>query len=142
MSQPSRSPSSASSFKKPPPPPPGSFTKEIPGPPPPYTVGNGVGAGSVIGKKPPPPPPLKSKPKSVPPKHYVVALYDFEAQAEGDLSFKAGDRIEVIEKTASSEDWWTGKLNGVQGVFPGKYLPPYFLYPTQSPPTGNYVQDT
>ena len=51
---------------------------------------------------------------------YVVALYDFDAQAEGDLDFKVGDRIEVVERTGSSEDWWTGKLNGKQGVFPGK----------------------
>jgi amphiphysin len=119
MPPPSRSPSSASSFKKPPPPPPGSFNKETSAPPPPYTVGNGVGTSSVIGKKPPPPPPLKPKPKIEPPKQYVIALYDFEAQADGDLSFRAGDRIEVVEKTASSEDWWTGKVNGVQGVFPG-----------------------
>jgi hypothetical protein len=46
-------------------------------------------------------------------------LYDFDAQADGDLSFKTGDRIEIVEKTASAEDWWTGKLNGQQGVFPG-----------------------
>ncbi|KAF9785895.1 BAR-domain-containing protein [Thelephora terrestris] len=122
MPPPSRSPSSTSSFKKPPPPPPGSFSKETPAPPPPYTVGNGVGTSSVIGKKPPPPPPLKPKPKTEPPKQYVVALYDFEAQADGDLSFRAGDRIEVVEKTASSEDWWTGKINGAQGVFPGNYV--------------------
>jgi len=122
MPPPSRSPSNASSFKKPPPPPPGSFNKETAAPPPPYTVGNGVAASSVIGKKPPPPPPLKPKPKTEPPKQYVVALYDFEAQADGDLSFRTGDRIEVMEKTASSEDWWTGKLNGVQGVFPGRWF--------------------
>ena len=122
MPPPSRSPSNASSFKKPPPPPPGSFNKETAAPPPPYTVGNGVASSSVVGKKPPPPPPVKPKPKIDPPKQYVVALYDFEAQADGDLSFRAGDRIEVIEKTASSEDWWTGKLNGVQGVFPGRWF--------------------
>ncbi|KAF9652064.1 BAR-domain-containing protein [Thelephora ganbajun] len=122
MPPPSRSPSNASSFKKPPPPPPGSFNKETSAPPPPYTVANGVGASSVAGKKPPPPPPLKLKSKIEPPKQYVVALYDFEAQADGDLSFKAGDRIEVVEKTASAEDWWTGKLNGIRGVFPGNYV--------------------
>ena len=54
---------------------------------------------------------------------YVVALYDFAAQAEGDLDFKAGDRIEVVERTDSAEDWWTGRLNGQQGVFPGTCLP-------------------
>lgn len=140
---PSRSPSSVSSFKKPPPPPPGYSNKETVAPPPPYTVGNGVGGSSVIGKKPPPPPPLKPKPKIEPPKQYVVALYDFEAQADGDLSFRAGDRIEIVERTASAEDWWTGKLNGAQGVFPGRCLLLLDLRnPTKSSPTGNYIQDT
>ena len=138
MPPPSRSPSSVSSFKKSPPPPPGSFNKETSAPPPPYTFGNGVGSSSIVGKKPPPPPPVKPKPK----KQYVVALYDFEAQADGDLSFRAGDRIEVVEKTASSEDWWTGNLDGVQGVFPGRCLLSRFSYPTKFFPPGNYVQDT
>jgi len=65
---------------------------------------------------------LKPKPKVEPSVQYVVALYDFDAQAEGDLDFKVGDRIEVVERTGSSEDWWTGKLNGKQGVFPGNYV--------------------
>lgn len=50
----------------------------------------------------------------------VVALYDYDAQQDGDLSFRKDDRIEIVERTASTEDWWTGKLNGRQGVFPGK----------------------
>ena len=66
---------------------------------------------------------MKPKPKPVPAVEYVVALYDFEAQADGDLDFKAGDRIEVVQKSDSTEDWWTGKLNGRQGVFPGKLSP-------------------
>lgn len=41
-------------------------------------------------------------------------------QADGDLDFHAGDRIELVQRTASSEDWWTGKVNGRQGVFPGE----------------------
>jgi len=52
--------------------------------------------------------------------NYVVALYDFSAQADGDLEFKAGDRIEVVERTESAEDWWTGRLDGRTGVFPGE----------------------
>ena len=72
----------------------------------------------MAGKRaPPPPPPMKSKP--TPPVDYVVALYDFAAQAEGDLDFKVGDRIEVVERSGSSEDWWTGRLDGRTGVFPG-----------------------
>lgn len=57
----------------------------------------------------------------------MTALYDFVAQAEGDLSFSAGDRIELIKRTDSEEDWWTGKLAGVEGVFPGKSLSLCFL---------------
>ncbi|RPD68771.1 BAR-domain-containing protein [Lentinus tigrinus ALCF2SS1-7] len=114
----SRSPSS-STFKKAAPPPPSSLSATAA--PPPYSPPTpGSGFGSAAAKKAPPPPPLKPKPK--PAAQYVVALYDFAAQADGDLDFKAGDRIEVVERTDSTEDWWTGKLNGRQGVFPGNYV--------------------
>lgn len=52
---------------------------------------------------------------------YVIALYDFVPQAEGDLGFKAGDEIEVVSRTDSRQDWWTGTVDGRQGVFPGNY---------------------
>lgn len=42
-------------------------------------------------------------------------------QAEGDLSFSAGDRIEIVEMSESADDWWTGKLDGRTGIFPGTY---------------------
>ncbi|CAO3673868.1 unnamed protein product [Umbelopsis vinacea] len=53
---------------------------------------------------------------------YVTALYDYAAQAEGDLSFSKGDRIELVQKTDDVNDWWTGRYNGVTGVFPGNYV--------------------
>jgi amphiphysin len=83
-------------------------------------VGTAAASAAAAKRAPPPPPPLKPKPQAAPAVHYVVALYDFDAQADGDLSFKTGDRIEIVEKTESAEDWWTGRLNGQQGVFPGK----------------------
>ncbi|CAG8602067.1 185_t:CDS:2, partial [Diversispora eburnea] len=69
----------------------------------------------------PPPPPVpftapKPKPKIV--RNYVIALYDYDAQADGDLSFKKDDKIEVIERTQNINDWWKGRLNGTIGVFP------------------------
>lgn len=73
-------------------------------------------------RAPPPPPPLKPKPGAKAEVKYVTALYDFIAQADGDLDFKVGDRIELVERTASSEDWWTGRVNGRTGVFPGNYV--------------------
>ncbi|KAF8807625.1 BAR-domain-containing protein [Phlegmacium glaucopus] len=116
---PSRSVSSGSSYKKAPPPP--SNPPQVA--PPPYSPSFNAGASAAASKRPPPPPPpLKPKPKPGPQIKYVVALYDFVAQTDGDLSFNTGDRIELVEKTQSSEDWWTGRLNGVQGVFPGNYV--------------------
>ncbi|KAH9982179.1 hypothetical protein BGW80DRAFT_1471107 [Lactifluus volemus] len=121
----SRATSSSSTFvKKSPPPPPAPFgsgkfppssSPSFAAAPPPYSPS--AAAATVAAKRaPPPPPPLKSKPTPV---NYVVALYDFAAQADGDLDFKVGDRIEVIERTENAEDWWTGRLNGRTGVFPG-----------------------
>ncbi|KAI8060462.1 hypothetical protein BC940DRAFT_246498 [Gongronella butleri] len=52
-------------------------------------------------------------------KTYVLALYDYQAQADGDLSFVKDDKIEIVERTADQNDWWTGKLNGKVGIFPG-----------------------
>ncbi|KZW02672.1 BAR-domain-containing protein [Exidia glandulosa HHB12029] len=114
-------------FKKAPPPPPSSHFGGGGGnaAPPPYSPPqNGVGASAAMAaatKRAPPPPP-GPKPKPKPEIKYVVALYDFAAQAEGDLSFKTGDRIELLEKTNSAEDWWTGRVNGNKGVFPGNYV--------------------
>ncbi|PSN74689.1 hypothetical protein BS50DRAFT_567487 [Corynespora cassiicola Philippines] len=70
-------------------------------------------------KKPPPPPP----PKKIGSFHgeYVTAMYDYEGQTEGDLSFNEGDRIRVLKKTNSSQDWWEGELRGQKGSFPANY---------------------
>ncbi|KXS09954.1 BAR-domain-containing protein [Gonapodya prolifera JEL478] len=64
-----------------------------------------------------PPPPLPGGRKS-----YVVALYDFEAQQPGDLSFRKDERIEVVERTSDVNDWWTGKIGVRTGSFPGNYV--------------------
>lgn len=71
---------------------------------------------------PSPKPPLpRGKPNLGPPKTYCVGLYAFEAQAEGDLSFNVGDRIEVLERTNDPDAWWKGRLNGREGIFPANY---------------------
>lgn len=51
-----------------------------------------------------------------------TALYDYTAQAAGDLTFRAGDVIRIVQRTPDQNGWWTGDLNGVQGVFPGNYV--------------------
>ncbi|KAF8323337.1 BAR-domain-containing protein [Clavulina sp. PMI_390] len=121
-----RGPSTASSFKKAPPPPPPSSSHAAAAaaaPPPPYSAGASPTATSAaVGAKRPPPPIPASKPKPKPAVQYVVALYDFAAQADGDLSFSVGDRIEIVKRTPNQEDWWTGRVNGQEGVFPGNYV--------------------
>ncbi|KAF8923915.1 hypothetical protein BGZ58_002379 [Dissophora ornata] len=67
-------------------------------------------------KRAPPPVPRKIGSKM------VVAIYDYEAQQEGDLGFRKDDKIELLQRTADANDWWTGRLNGRQGVFPGNYV--------------------
>ncbi|KXG50005.1 uncharacterized protein PGRI_059730 [Penicillium griseofulvum] len=72
---------------------------------------------AAIGKKrPPPPPPAASRPV------FVTALYDFAGQGDGDLSFREGDRIRIVRKTESTDDWWEGELRGQKGPFPANYV--------------------
>ena len=58
----------------------------------------------------------------MPQPQYVTALFDFEGQAEDDLPFREGDRIKVVKKTESTDDWWEGELKGRQGNFPANYV--------------------
>ena len=69
--------------------------------------------------KPPPPKPKPSHLAGAKQAEMVTALYDFAAQADGDLSFSAGDVIEIVQRTQNENEWWTGKLRGKQGQFPG-----------------------
>jgi len=70
-------------------------------------------------KKPPPPPP--PKPSISPKPEFVTAKYDFAGENQGDLAFRTGDRIKIIKKTGSMDDWWEGELNGSRGMFPRNY---------------------
>ncbi|KAK4104216.1 BAR-domain-containing protein [Parathielavia hyrcaniae] len=108
-------------------------------PPPPYSAAPGspgnvpsssllspsMAAAAAAKSKPKPPPPPKPKPSRLsgaPKAETVTALYDYAAQAEGDLSFRAGDTIEVVTRTANADEWWTGRAHGKQGQFPGNYV--------------------
>ncbi|KAI1819079.1 hypothetical protein F4861DRAFT_188892 [Xylaria intraflava] len=66
----------------------------------------------------PPPPPKRIASKTL--EEFVIALYTFDGQA-GDLSFREGDRIKIVQKTDTLDDWWVGELGGVKGSFPANY---------------------
>lgn len=74
-------------------------------------------AAAAAKKKPPPAPP---KPKA--PAVFVTAMYDFDGQGDGDLVFTEGDRIRVVQRTESTDDWWEGELRGITGSFPANYV--------------------
>ncbi|KAL7278453.1 hypothetical protein ACG7TL_007451 [Trametes sanguinea] len=49
----------------------------------------------------------------------VVAIHDFAAASVDELSFKAGDQIEVLSEVV--DGWWMGELGGKRGLFPTTY---------------------
>ncbi|KHJ94369.1 SH3 domain protein [Oesophagostomum dentatum] len=50
---------------------------------------------------------------------WYVAMFDFEAVEPTDLSLKVGERIMVLER---KDDWWRGRCNGREGIFPANYV--------------------
>ena len=50
----------------------------------------------------------------------VRALYDFVPSEAGELEFKRGDVIAVLESVY--KDWWRGSLKGKTGIFPLNYV--------------------
>lgn len=50
----------------------------------------------------------------------VRALFDFVPSEPGELEFKKGDVIAVLESVY--KDWWRGSLKGKTGIFPLNYV--------------------
>ena len=55
---------------------------------------------------------------------YVEAVFEF-AGSDGQLSFQAGELIEVTQEGEPNE-WWEGVANGASGWFPSAYCSPPF----------------
>ncbi len=75
------------------------------------------------------PPPPYSPPQPSPSAHSnslqttqpcARAIYDFEAENEGELEFKEGDLIMLTEEI--DENWLEGELDGHTGFFPQNYV--------------------
>lgn len=50
----------------------------------------------------------------------VRALFDFQPSEPGELQFRKGDIIAVLESVY--KDWWKGSLRGHTGIFPLNYV--------------------
>lgn len=70
----------------------------------------------------PPPRPAETLPPPQASMLKVKALYDFIAEEQDELNFRAGDIIEVVDQPESF--WWVGQLRGRTGLFPTNYITP------------------
>ncbi|KAL0858600.1 hypothetical protein ABMA27_012437 [Loxostege sticticalis] len=50
---------------------------------------------------------------------FYIAAYPYTSGEPGDLTFEAGERIEVIRRDG---DWWTGRVGVRSGIFPSNYV--------------------
>ncbi|KAJ0184375.1 hypothetical protein K1T71_000798 [Dendrolimus kikuchii] len=50
---------------------------------------------------------------------FYIAAYPYSSGEPGDLTFEAGERIEVTRRDG---DWWTGRIGIRTGIFPSNYV--------------------
>ncbi|XP_023150163.2 intersectin-2b isoform X2 [Amphiprion ocellaris] len=50
----------------------------------------------------------------------VIAIYDYTAANQDEMSFTKGQLINVLDK--NDPDWWKGEINGIPGLFPTNYV--------------------
>jgi Variant SH3 domain./SH3 domain. len=58
--------------------------------------------------------------ESQPEEEYLTAIFDYISSEAGDLSFKIGDCIKVLQ--VIDDNWIRGELNGEEGVFPSNHV--------------------
>jgi len=52
----------------------------------------------------------------------VIAIYDYSANRDDELSFSENSLIYVIRK--NEDGWYEGVMDGITGLFPGNYVEP------------------
>jgi len=52
----------------------------------------------------------------------AIALYSYNSDAAGDLSFQRDEKIHILQKSEKENDWWYGRLGSREGYFPGNYV--------------------
>ncbi|CTQ86680.1 SH3 domain-containing protein [Caenorhabditis elegans] len=57
--------------------------------------------------------------ETAPQQQLYTVIYDFEAVETTDLALHVGDTILVLEK---NDEWWKGRCNGREGIFPANYV--------------------
>lgn len=54
----------------------------------------------------------------------AIALFSFDPEqcAAGDLTFRRGDVITIIQKDDETDNWWRGRMGDREGMFPANYV--------------------
>ncbi|XP_017282797.1 intersectin-2a isoform X1 [Kryptolebias marmoratus] len=65
----------------------------------------------------------------------VIAMYDYTAANQDELSFSKGQLINILDKT--NPDWWKGEASGVTGLLPTNYI----KMTTESDPSQQWCAD-
>uniref|UniRef100_I3IVP3 Intersectin 2a n=1 Tax=Oreochromis niloticus TaxID=8128 RepID=I3IVP3_ORENI len=65
----------------------------------------------------------------------VIAMYDYTAANQDELSFSKGQLINILDKT--NPDWWKGEANRVTGLLPTNYV----KMTTESDPSQQWCAD-
>ncbi|KAF5393857.1 hypothetical protein D9757_000430 [Collybiopsis confluens] len=62
----------------------------------------------------------ESEEEEEPQGEWAEALYDYNSQDPADLHIRVNQRVLITERT--SDDWWTGEVDGKSGLFPAAYV--------------------
>ncbi|OSX60494.1 hypothetical protein POSPLADRAFT_1147923 [Postia placenta MAD-698-R-SB12] len=89
-------------------------------PPPVRRVNSATSIASRAETAPSPPPPPPPRPHQEPEGDWAEVVYDYSSEDPGDLEIKEGERVLIVERT--SDDWWTGELDGRRGLVPAAYV--------------------
>ncbi|KAI9208471.1 uncharacterized protein BJ171DRAFT_208048 [Polychytrium aggregatum] len=63
---------------------------------------------------------LRKTASSAPQKRLAIAISDFETTETGDLPFRVGDFITIVEDV--DDNWYRGELRGKTGIFPKSFV--------------------
>jgi len=77
-------------------------------------------APQQVKPQPQPPQPIQKPQTTAATVSRVRALYDFSPSESGELPFRRGDVISVLDSVY--KDWWRGSLRGQVGIFPVNYV--------------------
>ncbi|OAA34290.1 myosin-5 [Metarhizium rileyi] len=94
-----------------------------------HTINQNSTSGGA-GRAPPPPPPPAAPPAK--PKTLAKVLYDFNGQRDNELSIKAGDILEIVQK--ENNGWWLAKNDLGQAWVPAAYVEEQAAPASKPPP--------